>query len=574
MKLNIQISSIDTLGPALGSTPVRARTWFGNPIVALLLTAFLLCGSISAAHAQDANGVCRASMAGNSVNNGADWAHSKDLMSALNLYSCAEIWVAQGTYTPVGYPFYFTIRPEARVFGGFAGTESLRNQRDWLAHPTVLSGDKDNNDTNTDGNGIDESYHDIKGNNAQTVVQMTGTPSSPITSTTVLDGFIISGGDGSKIGGFGGGMLCRGVGVNAHCSPTLSNLVFSGNAAGYGGALYLDGSQNGDSSPQISHVIFNNNHATQQGGALFANGLTDGTANPTLSDIVFNDNVSDSYGGAIYSDSRQRGTTNMNLTNVTFDNNNALYGGAMMNFGYGGKSSPSLFNVTFSNNSAQIGGAMYNQAQLDVAHGNAPGESHPTLRNVTFSHNHANGSGGAMYNWGAYNGDVNLMLNNVTFSDNSANLGGAVFSTAYSSGTADATLSNVILWGNTASSGQDFYIDDTQFAISFDLNISYSVVQGGDAGIAYKSGRTSPKPFSDGGFNYSTDPELGALADNGGFTLTMAPGPNGSAVNHGICAGAPSMDQRGVARPNGSACDIGAVEALPDVLFANGFEHP
>jgi hypothetical protein len=56
----------------------------------------------------------------------------------------------------------------------------------------------------------------------------------------------------------------------------------------------------------------------------------------------------------------------------------------------------------------------------------------------------------------------------------------------------------------------------------------------------------------------SADSYLGPLADNGGPTLTHLPMPPSKAIEGGsVC---PSPDQRGVTRPQGSACDIGAVE--------------
>jgi hypothetical protein len=51
---------------------------------------------------------------------------------------------------------------------------------------------------------------------------------------------------------------------------------------------------------------------------------------------------------------------------------------------------------------------------------------------------------------------------------------------------------------------------------------------------------------------------LGPLADNGGPTDTQAPAPGTIAVDAG--AGCPAEDQRGVSRPRGAACDIGAYE--------------
>jgi len=56
-----------------------------------------------------------------------------------------------------------------------------------------------------------------------------------------------------------------------------------------------------------------------------------------------------------------------------------------------------------------------------------------------------------------------------------------------------------------------------------------------------------------------TDPELGALADNGGATFTMLPDASGPAVDRTAC-GSIAGDQRDVARPQGARCDAGAVE--------------
>jgi hypothetical protein len=62
----------------------------------------------------------------------------------------------------------------------------------------------------------------------------------------------------------------------------------------------------------------------------------------------------------------------------------------------------------------------------------------------------------------------------------------------------------------------------------------------------------------------STDPLLGVLQDNGGATPTTLPGPGSSAVDAGdpaTCGSAPfDIDQRGVSRPQGAGCDLGAVE--------------
>jgi hypothetical protein len=79
--------------------------------------------------------------------------------------------------------------------------------------------------------------------------------------------------------------------------------------------------------------------------------------------------------------------------------------------------------------------------------------------------------------------------------------------------------------------------------------------------------------ITDGGHNLSfgdttcpaitnANPDLGAFADYGGFTGTLALAPGSPAINkvpkNG--AGCPATDQRTVRRPQGPACDIGAFE--------------
>ncbi|MFQ5478151.1 MAG: choice-of-anchor Q domain-containing protein [Candidatus Binatia bacterium] len=58
----------------------------------------------------------------------------------------------------------------------------------------------------------------------------------------------------------------------------------------------------------------------------------------------------------------------------------------------------------------------------------------------------------------------------------------------------------------------------------------------------------------------ATDPLLGPLADNGGPTLTHLPAAGSPAINAAPLDGCPATDQRGLARPSGYLCDIGAIE--------------
>jgi hypothetical protein len=72
--------------------------------------------------------------------------------------------------------------------------------------------------------------------------------------------------------------------------------------------------------------------------------------------------------------------------------------------------------------------------------------------------------------------------------------------------------------------------------------------------------------FSASGDQVNTDPQLGPLQANGGPLATQAPAVAGPAVDAGSNSGCPVVDARGVARPQGSACDIGAYELAPPVV--------
>ena len=68
---------------------------------------------------------------------------------SLGIECGTEIWVAQGTYSP-GDGAYdsFEIPDGIEVYGGFAGNESARTQRDWAEHKTILSGYVEEDDNN------------------------------------------------------------------------------------------------------------------------------------------------------------------------------------------------------------------------------------------------------------------------------------------------------------------------------------------------------------------------------------------------------------------------------------------
>ncbi len=276
-----------------------------------------------------------------------------------------QIWVAAGVYTPgLDRTDRFNLVTGVALYGGFAGTETSLDERDWADNPTILSGDIGRDDINTDGNYIAETPDDIIGDNSDHVVYADGTTGTPITSTTILDGFTITAGqaNGSYPDSGGGGMFCDGRGSGSACSPHLENLSFIGNTASQHGGAMLNNGREGVSSPSLENVTFSGNTANQ-GGAMVNDGYQ-GVSNPTLVNVVFFGNQSSMEGGALVNYGDSSGVSSPSLVNVTFSQNHSgSLGGAIWNVGYVGYlgiSSPNLENVILWGNTAGAGSQICN----------------------------------------------------------------------------------------------------------------------------------------------------------------------------------------------------------------------
>lgn len=191
-------------------------------------------------------------------NNGASWEDAfVDLQSALRLARAnplgpSEIWIAAGEYRPDygcgGRNLSFFLSPGDQIYGGFSGTETLRDQRDPATNVTVLTGDLSGNDTSDPATRADNSFH---------VVQCSFT--SP---GTLLDGMTIRGGraDGSGFKDARAGGLWIEYGA-----PTIRNCTFVENScSANGGAVWIERG----AEPIFEDCRFDSNRSDEYAGAV------------------------------------------------------------------------------------------------------------------------------------------------------------------------------------------------------------------------------------------------------------------------------------------------------------------
>ena len=225
-------------------------------------------------------------------------------------------------------------------------------------------------------------------------------------------------------------------------------------------------------------------------------------------------------------------TTNLSVTGVTLaDGSTPSGGGAIGNNG----GTVTVENVVFLRNSAFAGGAIEN------ANGGTL-----TIRGSTFNANTAK-PGGAISNYAS-----TLTVTNSTFVGNSAVVGGAIYNLTF----ANIRVTNSTFSGNTASgSGPALHNDGLTVLVENSL-----FADNGCAAHITDGGGNLDWPDS-GCPGVNGDPRLHTLADNGGPTPTMALGAGSAAIDEALSAVCPASDQRGILRPFGAGCDIGAYES-------------
>jgi beta-glucanase (GH16 family) len=166
-----------------------------------------------------------------------------------------------------------------------------------------------------------------------------------------------------------------------------------------------------------------------------------------------------------------------------------------------------------------------------------------TITNSTISGNESTGwHGGAFFHT---DGVMNIVNSTIVNNIAPANTTGGGFVGTFTPASATLTLINTMIASNSGSQcfygqfgpgtvtatslGHNLVSDTSCFAVASDLIV-------GDA-------------------------QIGPLANNGGPTLTHALAPGSPAIDAADDAACPATDQRGVTRPQGAHCDIGAYES-------------
>ena len=373
-------------------------------------------------------------------------------------------------------------------------------------------------------------------------------------STVTIAGIAITNGHGVLQSStfYGGGISNNGG------TFTLSNCIISDNTAEPDGGAILTVA---GSVTTVTDCTFSNNTAAE-GGAISSSGQL------TVTSCTFSGNHTSDNGGAI----TNYGAGQLAVDNCTFSQNNAVNGGAIFNYGFGGATLvATVRNSTFTGNgsSTQYGGAISSQfgtvnlSDCTVVNNTAStagggiynANGTLTLRNDTLANNTA-GTGGGIYNLGSSDGfAANATVSNSTVSGNSAPDGGGIYNTGTNGGNAFVMLDNTILASTSGMPGANLVNTGLGTSIT---SQGYNLSSDDGGGF-----------LTAGGDQINTNPQLGALQDNGGPTATMALLPGSPALDQGKNFGV-TTDQRGRPRPvdlptipnasGGDGSDIGAVE--------------
>ncbi|HMQ24498.1 MAG TPA: choice-of-anchor Q domain-containing protein, partial [Acidimicrobiales bacterium] len=403
----------------------------------------------------------------------------------------------------------------------------------------------------------------------------------------------------SAPGGSYGGAVATFSGSVTITGSTVTDNTASGIDSEYssadGGAVFAQTTVTITDSTVSANTATSSGRAT--GGAVWAGGdveVTGSTLADNAGDHTATSGAANAYGGAIDSEATVTVTDSTLSGNHITSGTTAVgvaqgaYGGAVF-----GRHGVTVTRTTLSGNGATgalfaIGGAV--ATAIDGS------QAPVSITDSTVSANTVVGTAAGSVGDGAVLADGTVTVTNSTVTDNTAtDVGDAAFASTGGiiSVFGDVVLRHATVTANAAGprpGGAQVLVADYHNTGGPTLDTFATVFadpQGGEVNCAVASGTTS------GGYNHSTDatcgltatgdaqdgadPQLGALADNGGLTPTRLPeasSPLVDTIPAGACDPTLTTDQRGAPRPEGpgGACDTGAVERAVDPAFLEDFE--
>jgi uncharacterized repeat protein (TIGR01451 family) len=307
---------------------------------------------------------------------------------------------------------------------------------------------------------------------------------------------------------------------------TTDDLIING--AGAGSSII-----NGGAIDRVLHVPYGgitvtiNNVTITNGNSDWGGGIHNESGVLTINNSTISDNYVTRGGGGI-----RNWDGVLTINNCTISDN---YAGSMGGGIHNKVGVLTMSNSTISGNTAVSRSGGIDNDDSDVA----------TLTNCTVSGNSAEFYGAILNIAGAGYTSV-VTLTHCTISDNSGvRTYGNGLTNRSNGGTATSYLQNSILAGNTTGGGTDCWNNGTLTSLDYNLD--------GDGTCSLIQAHDLP----------STDPRLGPLADNGGDTYTHELLSGSPAIDHIPVGSCPvATDQRGILRPQGAACDIGAYELI------------
>jgi hypothetical protein len=354
-----------------------------------------------------------------------------------------------------------------------------------------------------------------------------------LTNTQVTNNSVAPGSPATNLSTFGGGIsIHRGTEQVTNSLVDHNSAIPSGTGRSEGGGIYNASGLTVVGSTVSSNTAGVQNQPGSGGGA--GGGIAEEGNNALISasQIVNNQALGGDIGRTVAGSGG--GILADDITSIS----NSLVAGNHADRQGGGIWSDDGQHVTadtITGNTAQEGGGIWNEWQMEVVNSTISGNSTSGTNN----------DGGGVFDLGS-SPNTKVVLSSSTVANNTASAGSGL---SVGIGLTPPNLSGFVL--------QNTIVGTNQGSSQCNLTGATLTSQGHNL-----SSDASCNLVAEGDV-VGVDPVLLGLADNGGPTPTQALAPTSPAINAGTNVGCPPTDQRGISRPQGSACDIGAYEYVP-----------